>query len=58
LTLYICLAGLALGIERVEFQVEVMLGRFAGIDGTARELADGPVKVGMEIALSSRAGVH
>jgi hypothetical protein len=27
LTLYICLAGLALGVERVEGKVEVMLGR-------------------------------
>src|SRR5947208_16341327 len=43
LTLCICLAGLALGIERGESKVEVMLGRFAGIDRAARELADGPV---------------
>ena len=43
LTLYICLTGLALGIERVEGKVEVMLGRLAGIDGAARELADGSI---------------
>src|SRR6266446_77105 len=43
LTLYICLTGLALGVERGEGKVEVMLARLAGIDGAARELADGPV---------------
>ena len=43
LTLYICLTGLPLGIERVEGKVEVMLGRLAGIDRAARELADGAV---------------
>ena len=32
------LAGFALGIERREGKVEIMLGRFAGIDGAAREL--------------------
>ena len=35
LALDIGLAGLALGIERVEFQVEVMLGRLAGVDRAA-----------------------
>jgi hypothetical protein len=33
--LYICLAGLPLGIQRVELQVQVMFGRFAGVDGAA-----------------------
>ena len=36
LALYICLAGLALGVERVEGKLEIVLGRFARIDGTAR----------------------
>src|SRR5258706_12265764 len=40
LTLYICLAGLALGIERIELEVEVMLRRFPGINRAARELFD------------------
>src|SRR5262249_47216790 len=35
LALDIGLAGLALGIERVELEVEIMLARFAGIDRTA-----------------------
>jgi hypothetical protein len=43
LALYIGLAGLALGIERVEGKLEIVLGRFARIDGAARELADGSV---------------
>src|SRR5437660_4793081 len=43
LALYICLAGLALSVERVEGKLEIVLGRFARIDGTARELADGSV---------------
>src|SRR5262245_24890373 len=43
LALYICLTGLALGIERVEGKLKIVLGRFARIDGTARELADGSV---------------
>src|SRR5262249_37504714 len=43
LALYICLAGLALSVERVEGQLEIVLGRFARIDGAARELADGSV---------------
>ena len=29
------LAGLPLGIERVEFEIEIMLGRFAGVDRAA-----------------------
>src|SRR6516225_8364660 len=45
LTLYIGLAGLALGIERGEGKVEVMLARLAGIDGAARVLADGPIHI-------------
>src|SRR5215208_6759070 len=43
LALDIGLTGLALGIERVERKVEVMLGRLAGIDGAATKLADRPV---------------
>jgi hypothetical protein len=43
LALYIGLAGLALGIERVEGKVEVMLGRLASVDGAARELGGGSV---------------
>ena len=35
LTLYIGLAGIALGIERVELQFQAMLGGFAGVDGAA-----------------------
>src|SRR5262252_1800441 len=40
LALYICLASLALSIERVEGKLEIVLGRLARIDGAARELAD------------------
>jgi hypothetical protein len=29
------LAGFPLGIERVEFEIKIMLGRFAGVDRTA-----------------------
>src|SRR5207237_629323 len=43
LALDIGLTGLALGIERAEGKVEVMLARLAGIDRAARELADGAV---------------
>ena len=43
LALDIGLTRLALGIERAEGKVEVMLARLAGIDRTARELADGAV---------------
>jgi hypothetical protein len=42
LALYVCLTGLALGVERGEGKVEVMLARLAGVDGAAREL-DGPI---------------
>jgi hypothetical protein len=38
LTLYICLAGLSLGIERVEFEIEVMLGRLPRVDGAPEQL--------------------
>src|SRR5207244_10970976 len=41
--LYICLTGLALGIERLEGKLKIVLGRCARIDGAARELADGSV---------------
>ena len=36
LALYICLTGLALGVERVEGKLKIVLGRLARIDGTAR----------------------
>ena len=45
LTLYVCLAGVALRIERCEGKVEVMLGRLAGIDGAARVLGNGPALI-------------
>src|ERR1700730_9064481 len=35
LALDIGLAGFPLGIERVEFEIEIMLGRFAGVDRAA-----------------------
>src|SRR6266576_988007 len=41
LTLDVGLAGLALGIERVEGKLKIVLCRFARIDGTAGELANG-----------------
>jgi hypothetical protein len=34
------LAGLALGVERVEGEIEVVLGRFARVDGAAQRLWD------------------
>ena len=40
LTLYIGLTGLALGVERVESKLKIVLGRLARIDGAVRELAD------------------
>jgi hypothetical protein len=33
LTLYICLAGLPLGVEGIELQIQIMFGGFAGILG-------------------------
>jgi hypothetical protein len=36
LTLYIGLAGIPLGIERIELQFQAMLGGFAGVDGAAQ----------------------
>jgi hypothetical protein len=39
----ISLAGFALGIERREGKIEVMLGRFAGVDGATREFWHGIV---------------
>ena len=41
LTLDVGLAGLALGVERVERLVEPLLGRFAGVDRAAQAL--GPI---------------
>src|ERR1700730_2966819 len=35
LTLYIGLAGIPLGVERVELQFQAVLGRLAGVDGAA-----------------------
>jgi hypothetical protein len=45
LTLDIGLTGLALGVERIECKIEVMLGRLAGVDGATGKLADEPVHV-------------
>jgi hypothetical protein len=36
----ISLAGLALGIERVEFEIEIVLGRFAGVNRAALGLGN------------------
>src|SRR5216684_3241851 len=41
LALDVGLAGLALGVERVEFEVEIMLGRLAGVDRAAKDLSFG-----------------
>ena len=41
LALDIGLAGLALGIQGVELEIEVMLGRLAGVDRTAKHLPFG-----------------
>src|SRR6266404_2898941 len=43
LTLYIRLTGLTLGIERIELEVEVMLGRLAGIDRASEHLLWGAI---------------
>ena len=40
LALDVGLAGLALRVERVEFEVEIMLGRFAGVDRAAQQFLD------------------
>src|SRR5260370_39232671 len=59
LALYIGLAGLALGIERIEGKIEVMLARLTGIDGAARELADGFVHVAeIPLCTGERIGWH
>src|SRR5262249_44976348 len=42
LTLYIRLTGLPLSIERVELKIEVMLGRFPGVDRTTQRLFGRP----------------
>ena len=39
LALYIGLAGLPLGVQGVELQVQVMFGGFAGVDGAAGQLS-------------------
>ena len=36
------LAGFPLGIERVEFEIEIMLGRFAGVDRAAAGVLERP----------------
>src|SRR3989442_16026378 len=41
LALDVGLAGFSLGIERVELEVEVMLGRLAGVDRAAKDLSFG-----------------
>jgi hypothetical protein len=41
LALDVGLAGLALGIEGVELEVEIMLGGFAGVDRAAENLSRG-----------------
>src|SRR5476649_2316610 len=41
LTLYIGFTCLSLGIERVEGEIEVMFGRFAGVDRAAQRLRRG-----------------
>src|ERR1700730_142949 len=41
LALHIDLAGLAVGIERVEFEVECVFGRFAGVDRAAKDFSFG-----------------
>jgi hypothetical protein len=40
-------AGLPLGIERVEFKVEIMLGRFAGVGRAALGFWNGRLRVKM-----------
>ena len=37
--IYVGLAGLTLGVERVELKIEVMLGRFARVDRAPEELS-------------------
>src|SRR6266542_6699656 len=41
LALDVGLAGLALGVERVELKVEIMLGRLAGVDRATKDLSFG-----------------
>jgi hypothetical protein len=42
LTLYICLACLPLGIERVELLIQAVFSGFSGVDSTALILPDSP----------------
>src|SRR6202035_4225683 len=55
------LASFPLGIERREGKIEIMLARFAGIDGAARELCHGIVhgvrSLGIVLASSGCRGV-
>ena len=46
LALYIGLAGLPLGVERVEFEIEIMLGRFSGVDRATQQLSCGLFSTG------------
>ena len=41
LTLYIRLAGLPLRVQGVEFEIEIMLGRFPGVDRAPEQLLGG-----------------
>jgi len=41
LALYVGLTSLPLGVQGIEFQVQVMVGRFTGVDGAAGRIAEG-----------------
>src|SRR6202011_5639769 len=41
LTLYICVTGLALRMQGIEILFQSLLGRFPGVDGTAKNLGPG-----------------
>src|SRR3984893_1193121 len=41
LTLYICVAGLALRMQGIEILLQSILGRFPGVDGAAKNLGPG-----------------
>src|ERR1700689_1820427 len=43
LALDVGLAGFALGVQRVELQVEVIIGGFPGVDRAAKKLLGGPI---------------
>jgi len=52
LALYICLAGLALGMERVELKIKIMFGRLSSVDRAAKEFCS----AGLSIAAPMVAG--